>query len=152
MSGASGPSESHWLEPALARTLSDLADVMIPGDDRYPPASETTAVEFVVRHLSEEEATALADLLRSAPTGTEDQGAWLRQMERDRGDRFALLRDHLYYGYYSSKRLLAALAQLGCEYRGAPQPAGFVITQAPPRPAAPRGRYSRTEEVRHVGT
>lgn len=151
MSGASEPAWREQLESALARSLNELADVMIPGDGRYPRASETTAVEFILRHCSPDDAAVLTQLLRSAPTRTEALGDWLRQVERQQPDGFALLRNYLYYGYYSSKRLLAALAQLGYEYRGAPQPAGFVIAEPPPRPATPLGRYSRTEEVRHAG-
>lgn len=150
MSGTFEPARVEPQDPSLPRWLRSVADVMIPGDERYPRASETTAVEFVVRHVSPDEAAALRDLLGSAPARAEDLGAWLRQVEREQPDRFALLRDYLYYGYYSSKRLLAALAQLGYEYRGAPQPAGFEIAQPPPRPATPRGRYLRTEEVGHA--
>lgn len=150
MTGASEPARRESLDRASAQALSQLADVMIPGDGRYPRASETTAVEFVVRHVTPEDAATLTNLLRSAPPRTEDLGTWLREVEREQADGFALLRAYLYYGYYSSKRLLAALAQLGSEYRGAPQPEGFVITEPPPRPATPRGGYSRTEEVRHV--
>lgn len=149
MSGTFEPARVEPQDPALARWLGRVADVMIPGDERYPRASETTAVEFALRHVSPDEAAALRDLLGGAPTRAEDLSTWLRQIEREKPDRFALLREYLYYGYYSSKRLLAALAQLGYEYRGAPQPAGFVIAEPPPRPATPRGRYLRTEEVRH---
>lgn len=150
MSGPSKAARGEPLDPASTRLLGELADVMIPGDERYPPASETNAVEFVVQQLSLDDAAALTALLRTAPAERGDLGGWLRQVEQEQSDCFALLRSYLYHGYYSSKRLLATLAQLGCEYRGAPQPKGFDIQEPPPQPATLRGGFLRTEEVRRV--
>lgn len=132
--------------------LAAVADAMIPGGEGYPPASETTAVEFVDRRARTDDLALLEDLLSGLDAGWDRDrvSSWIRDLERSDPGAFALLRSYLYHGYYVSKRLLAALAAKGMDYRGAPQPHGFKLDREPPRPARATGSFVSTEEVRRA--
>ena len=68
---------------------------------------------------------------------------------------FALLLNALYYSYYQSPLVVAAVRGLGIVYNDAPQPLGYSMAPFDPAPGVgvptqPRGFYVKTEDARRV--
>jgi len=68
---------------------------------------------------------------------------------------FAVLLNALYYSYYQSPLVIAAVRGLGIVYNDAPQPLGYEMAPFDPAPgvgvpAHPRGFYLATGEVTRI--
>ncbi len=140
------------LSEDTAKALGVVADLMIPGGEGYPAASEAQVVGFVEAHLNPSEQDRLEKLLGDLNSGNrEEVGNWLRELEASSsGGSFAFLRWYVYCAYYSSPSVLAALRDRGYDYHGSPQPYGYKIEADPPVPTEVRGSYIPTEEVKNV--
>jgi hypothetical protein len=95
------------------------------------------------------------DVLQAALARLEDLSdeaitAWISGLETDENATFLILRNWVYFGYYSSSAVASAIQLSGSPYHGAPQPFGYRLDEDAPVPATPRGSYLPTEEIRRV--
>lgn len=134
----------------LTTYLASVADALIPGDAHYPSGSVAQVSTFIQDRASEQDVTLLEQLRLLWPLTGDGATEALTEMEAADPVSFAYLRELVYHGYYSSRRVLAAMADRGYSYHGAPQPLGYRITDTMKLPSTPRGSYIATEEVRHV--
>lgn len=139
------------LSPELTAYLDAVSDALVPGNDRYPSGSAAQVSTFIQDRVSDKDVELLDSLRRLRPV-TDANGAVvvLAEMEATDPTSFAYLRELIYHGYYSSRRVLAAMADRGYVYHGAPQPLGYRITESMRMPSTARGGYISTEEVRRV--
>ena len=149
-------------EPAeIAAMLRELVDVLLPGNGRFPAASDAgthgVVADRLVAQLGE---TALDDLAQTieacggplGPLGAAERQDVVRRFEADHPEQFETLRMIAYLSYYESPAVVRAVRSLGHVYNDAPQPDGY--TMAPfdendplQAPAHRRGHYVKTEDV-----
>ena len=146
---------------AIAAMLKELVDVLLPGDGRFPAASEAGIHGVVAdRLVAQAGESALDDLAATvaacggplAPLGPAERQAVVRRIEVAHPERFETLRTIGYLAYYESPAVVRAVRALGHVYNDAPQPAGYAMAPFDERdpaqaPAHRRGAYVRTEEV-----
>ena len=145
----------------IAAMLRELVDVLLPGNGRFPAASDAgthgVVADRLVAQLGE---TALDDLAQTieacggplGPLGAAERQDVVRRFEADHPEQFETLRMIAYLSYYESPAVVRAVRSLGHVYNDAPQPAGY--TMAPfdendplQAPAHRRGHYVKTEDV-----
>ena len=149
-------------DPAnIAAMLKDLVDVLLPGDGRFPSASDAgshgVVADRLVAQLGE---AALDDLAQTVadcggplgPLTLAERRAVVRRMEEAHPEQFESLRMIAYHAYYESPAVVRAVRSLGHAYNDAPQPAGYAMAafdESDPlqAPAHRRGQYVRTEDV-----
>ena len=149
-------------DPAASATmLRELVDVLLPGDGRFPAASDAGTHGVVAERLATQVGeTALDDLARAiaacggplTPLGPAEREAVMRRFEETRPEQFETLRMVSYLAYYESPAVVRAVRALGHVYNDAPQPAGYAMApfdEDDPHqaPAHRRGGYVRTEDV-----
>ena len=141
--------------------LKDLVDVLLPGDGRFPAASDAGTHGLVAdRLVAQVGETALDDLAQTvtdcggplAPLSPADRWAVVRRMEEAHPEQFETLRMVSYLAYYESPTVVRAVRALGHVYNDAPQPAGYAMApfdESDPlhAPTHRRGHYVRTEDV-----
>ena len=152
-------------DPAgIAAMLRDLLDVLLPGDGRFPPASEAGAHGVVADRLAAQLGEGALDDLAAAleasggplaPLGAQEREAVVRRFEGSRPEQFETLRMFAYHAYYESPAVVRAVRALGHVYNDAPQPEGYAMTpfdESDPSqaPRHRRGSYVRTEDVTRV--
>ena len=149
-------------EPAeIAATLRELVDVLLPGNGRFPAASDAgthgVVADRLVAQLGE---TALDDLAQTVeacggplgPLGEAERQDVVQRFEADYSEQFETLRMIAYLAYYESPAVVRAVRALGHVYNDAPQPAGYAMAafdENDPHqaPADRRGHYVRTGDV-----
>lgn len=153
--------------PAIeAGLLRAFVDVLLPGDDLFPAASEAGTHGLLAERLRQQHgpdafdrvgaALAAASGGRSlAQLPNEERVVAIQRLEREEPALFNLLRTILYYSYYGSPSVVRAIRALGHDYNDAPQPRGYPMLPFDPTPgvnapATPRGGYKRTDEVTRV--
>lgn len=135
----------------MQRFVATIADALIPGTDCYPSGGEAQVHLFVAERASQRDASMLSAIAERWPaTSVDEATANLTAMERDDVPSFVFLREFVYHGYYSSRRVLAAMVDRGYRYHGAPQPLGYPQTEELLVPSARRGSFIPTDEVVHV--
>ena len=149
-------------DPAnIATMLKDLVDVLLPGDGRFPAASDAgshgVVADRLVAQLGENALDDLAQTVAACggplgPLAPAERQAVVRRFEADRPEQFETLRMTAYHAYYESPAVVRAVRALGHVYNDAPQPAGYVMDpfdESDPlqAPAHRRGHYVRTEDV-----
>ena len=150
------------IEPAkIAAMLRLLVDVLLPGDARFPAASDAGTHGVVAdRLVAQMGETALDDLAQTVtacggplePLSATERQAVVRRFEANHPEQFETLRMIAYLAYYESPAVVRAVRALGHVYNDAPQPAGYAMAtfdgddplQAPQHQ---RGHYVRTEDV-----
>ena len=139
---------------ALAAELAALVDVLVPGDEAFPPASEVGVQakladrwtlmrgDGAVHALIEALAAAGGPLARLDGDG---RSAVLTRIERERPDDFLLVRNIVYLSYYESPAVHEAIRAMGFTYHATPLPIGYDVGRfdACDRHAAPRPRRLR---------
>jgi hypothetical protein len=134
--------------PELMGYLGAVATALVPGDGEYPSGSEAQVSTFIQDRSSEGDREVLLRLSSRWPADDADQAiAAVREMEAADPEAFLYLRELVYHGYYSSRRVLAAMADRGYGYHGAPQPLGYRIEEQMNVPSKVRGTYVSTDEV-----
>jgi hypothetical protein len=131
---------------------------MIPGDDAFPSASAVGAHGLVATRLRQRLGRQGLDRLGAAlgplaPLDAARRKAAIERLESTEPELFALLRTTVYLSYYEQPAVVDAVRALGHAYNDAPQPEGYALDPFDPAidlPAAPRGHYVATEEVRRV--
>ena len=149
-------------EPAdIAAMLKALVDVLLPGDGRFPPASDAGTHGLVAdRLVAQTGESALDDLARTlaacggplGPLSAAERLEVVRRFEADHPEQFETLRMIAYLAYYESPAVVRAVRALGHVYNDAPQPAGYVMApfdEGDPlqAPSHRRGHYVATEDV-----
>ena len=149
-------------EPArIAAMLRALVDVLLPGDGRFPAASDAGTHGLVAdRLVAQAGESALDDLAAAlaacggplAPLGPAERQAVVRRFEATHPEQFETLRTIAYLAYYESPAVVRAVRALGHVYNDAPQPLGYAMAPFDERdpaqaPAHRRGFYVGTEEV-----
>ncbi len=149
-------------DPAgIAAMLRALLDVLLPGDGRFPSASDAGAHGVVAdRLVAQRGEGALDELARTledcggplAPLGAEERKAVVRRFEESRPEQFETLRMFAYHAYYESPAVVRAVRALGHVYNDAPQPEGYAMApfdESDPSqaPRHRRGAYVKTEDV-----
>lgn len=132
----------------LRQALTVLVTALIPGDATYPSGAEAQVVDFIESRSSvADREVARRVAAACAHDSVEAATQALVTLENEQPEDFAWLRDFTYFGYYASRRLLAALADRGYAYHGAPQPLGYSITEEMRVPSTSRGVFIPTKEV-----
>jgi len=147
---------------ALAAELAALVDVLVPGDETFPPASEVGVQakladrwtqmrgEGAVHAIIEAHAATGGPLARLDGDG---RAAVLARVERERPDDFLLVRNIVYLSYYESPAVHEAIRAMGFTYHATPLPTGYDVGRfdaANDMPRHGRGAFVRTDEVRRV--
>ena len=146
---------------AMAAMLRELVDVLLPGDGRFPAASDAGTHGVVAdRLVAQSGETALDNLAQTieacggplGPLNASERQDVVRRFEADYPEQFETLRMIAYLAYYESPAVVRAVRSLGHVYNDAPQPAGYAMAafdESDPHqaPAHRRGHYVRTEDV-----
>ncbi len=150
---------------AEAQELALLVDVLIPGDDLFPPASAAGAQGLLADRLRERIGLDGVDQVLaalSAAAGTplaqldaEGRVPAVARFQEQEPELFALMLNTLYYSYYQLPLVVQAIRELGIVYNDAPQPLGYDLPPFEPIPgvtipAEPRGFYKATHEVERI--
>ena len=145
----------------IAATLRELVDMLLPGDERFPAASDAgthgVVADRLVAQMGEAALDNLAKTIKAcggplAPLSTAERQDVVRRLEADHPEQFEMLRMIAYLAYYESPVVVRAIRSLGHVYNDAPQPAGYAMApfdESDPRqvPQHRRGSYVRTEDV-----
>jgi hypothetical protein len=147
----------HALSPGeLAAALARFVDALLPGDGLFPAASATGAHGVLGDRLRETVGAAAPALLASAfisRGGFTDGAGAAAALAAAEPRMFDAAQTILTYAYYQSPAAIAAIRALGYSYNDAPQPNGYSMRPFDPAidaPAAGRGSYVRTKDVRRV--
>ena len=150
---------------AEAQELALLVDVLIPGDDLFPPASAAGAQGLLADRLRERIGLDGVDLVLAAIStaaggslaalDAEARVAAVSQFQEQEPLLFALMLNTLYYSYYQLPLVVHAIRELGIVYNDAPQPLGYDLPPFEPIPGVtiptePRGYYKATHEVERI--
>lgn len=156
---------SDYRYSAEAQELALLVDILIPGDDLFPPASVVGAQGLLTDRLRERIGldgvdTVLAALETAAggslaALDSEGQVAAVARFQEQEPLLFALMLNTIYYSYYQLPLVVQAIRELGIVYNDAPQPLGYDLPPFEPIPGAtiptvPRGFYKATHEVERI--
>ena len=149
-------------EPAvIAAMLRELVDVLLPGDGRFPAASDAgthgVVADRLVAQLGESALDDLAQTIAAcggplAPLSATERQGLVRRFEADYPEQFETLRMIAYLAYYENPAVVRAVRSLGHVYNDAPQPAGYAMapfdeTDPHQAPAHRRGHYVGTKDV-----
>ena len=159
------PDVAEGMTPAASSALlADLVDVLLPGDESWPPARVVGVQAFVAVRLLEERGKAAFPKLVSAllaaggPLDGLDETARvgvIRTFEQQEPDLFGWLRDAAYVAYYENPFVAEVINAKGHRYELRPHVKGYPLRRFDPARDTPRhgrGRYIPTEEVRPVDT
>ncbi|MGI8477726.1 MAG: hypothetical protein ACR2OO_15345 [Thermomicrobiales bacterium] len=154
-----GPTPSE-----IAAVFAALVDLFLPGDADFPSGSSAGTHGLVMERVRERLGAPMLGVI-AAGLSVDDaafldvdparRGHALASLERADPATFALLRSIVYFSYYETPTVVAALRAIGHDYNDAPQPHGYAMAPFDPRPgvhapASPRGTYKRTEEIGRV--
>jgi hypothetical protein len=167
-----GPSQDRVsFDDESADVLAALADTLIPPGAGFPAPSAVRIVEdFMTRYVAADDAAiiylpavtlsdvkALVQRVGAAFAGQsgDERTTAVRALENDDAELFAKLRGLVYAGYYSRPEVRSAIAtslEAGRDFRGAPQPYGYVdvIEEWDVSLLNRNGSYLKTDEVEPV--
>jgi len=132
-------------------TVMHLAEVLLPGGDGFPSASETGMSELLSSRLA-----SVAQRLQAAitaaggplgPLSPEQRHAVVARIEADEPLLFDELRKIVYLTYYEQEKVVAAIRALDLPYNAAPLPEGYAPEAFDATIDAPkhgRGRWKPT--------
>lgn len=131
-----------------------IADVMLPGDGRFPSAQASGAGTELLARLRAEGllarlAAAMSNGLPEGPSARDTVAA----LEASDPKLFDALRKIVFITYYEQPSVLAAIRALGVPINTTPLPQGYPAEPFDPETDGPkhrRGRWLRTEEVTRV--
>jgi hypothetical protein len=149
---------------ASSALLADLIDVLIPGDESWPPARVVGVQAFVAIRLIEERGKEAFPRLMTAlihaggPLDRLDEPARIgvvERFEREEPEMFGWLRDAAYIAYYENPFVAEVINAKGHRYELRPHLKGYPVSRFDPALHTPRhgrGRYIPTDKVRPVDT
>lgn len=147
---------------ALAAELAALVDVLVPGDNDFPCASEVGVQAKLADRLilmrGVGAVRGLIDALAAcggplAPLDPDGRTAALARIERERPDDFLLIRNIVYLSYYESPAVHEVIRAMGFTYNTTPLPKGYDVGRFDPVADTPRhgrGHFLHTDEVKRV--
>jgi hypothetical protein len=156
---------SDYRYSAEAQELALLVDILIPGDDLFPPASVAGAQGLLTDRLRERIGLDGVDVVLAAlgtaaggslaALDSDEQIAAVTRFQEQEPLLFALMLNTLYYSYYQLPLVVQAIRELGIVYNDAPQPLGYDLPPFEPIPGVtiptvPRGFYKATHEVKRI--
>ena len=156
---------SGYPYPAEAQELALLVNVLIPGDDLFPPAAEAGAQGLLADRLRERIGLDGVDQVLAAlgvaaggslaALDPETRVVAVARFQEQEPQLFALMLNTLYYSYYQLPLVVQAIRELGIVYNDAPQPLGYDLPPFEPIPGVtvptmPRGSYKATDEVTRI--
>jgi len=110
----------------MSDILIGLVDAMIPGDGRFPKASNVGVQGVLANRLRELQGpNAHHDLLTAI--GKARGKAAVEKIEQDYPDLFATIRMIVYLAYYEQPAVIDAVRSLGHIYNDAPLPKGYDL-------------------------
>jgi hypothetical protein len=140
---------------ATATALAALVDLLLPGDDLFPPASAVGAQALLAERIRQRFGpTGVADVVARLTADGELADAVVR-LEIDDPVLFAFLYSATCFAYYQSPAVIAAIRALGHDYNDSPQPDGyemprFDFTPGVNVPMNPRGTFKWTDWLEPV--
>jgi hypothetical protein len=150
MTTGNGPSED------LTGAIAAFVDALLPGDGEFPPASAVGAHGILASRLRETVGPGAVEALALAFTsrgGLDRPQAAAAAMEAEEPALFDTVQMALYYAYYETPAVIAAIRALGFVYNDAPQPQGYAMRPFDPAvdlPAERRGHFVPTDAVTRV--
>ena len=137
--------------------IAAFVDALLPGDEVFPSASAVGAHGVLVMRLRETVGAGAAEALAAAFTQPRRPrraaGRRRRCWRRKSRALFETALTVLYYAYYETPAVIAAIRSLGIVYNDAPQPEGYAMRPFDPAldlPAEKRGRFVPTDAVARV--
>jgi hypothetical protein len=140
---------------ATAATLAAFVDLLLPGDDLFPPASTVGIQAMLAERIRQRfGGDGVAEIVTRLTKGEELAEAVAR-LEGDEPALFAFLYSATCFAYYQSPAVIAAIRGLGHDYKDAPQPEGyemprFDFTPGINVPMNPRGTFKWTDWLEPV--
>jgi len=150
MTTGNGPSED------LTGAIAAFVDALLPGDGEFPPASAVGAHGILASRLRETVGPGAVEALALAFTsrgGLDAPQAAAAAMELEEPALFDTVLMALYYAYYETPAVIAAIRSMGIVYNDAPQPQGYAMRPFDPAidlPKERRGHFVPTEAVARV--
>jgi hypothetical protein len=150
MTNGNGPSED------LTGAIAAFVDALLPGDEVFPSASDVGAHGVLVMRLRETAGPGAAEALAVAFVsrgGLDAPDAAAASMEAEEPALFEAALTALYYAYYETPGVIAAIRSLGIVYNDAPQPLGYAMRRFDPTvdlPRERRGHFIPTDAVSRV--
>jgi hypothetical protein len=149
MTEGSGPED-------VLGAIAAFVDALLPGDGLFPPASAVGAHGILMMRLRETVGSGAAEALAAAFTsrgGLTAPHAAASLMEAEEPALFEAALTALYYAYYETPAVIAAIRSLGIVYNDAPQPEGYAMRPFDPAvdlPVQKRGHFVPTGAVARV--
>jgi hypothetical protein len=110
-----------------AAALAAFVDVLLPGDDVFPPASAVGAQVLLAERIRQRYGgEAVTEVVAQLASG-EGVAEAVTRLERDEPELFAYLYAATCFAYYQSPAAIAAIRSLGHDYNDAPQPDGYAM-------------------------
>lgn len=150
MTSGNGPSED------LTAAIAAFVDALLPGDGEFPSASAVGAHGILANRLRETVGPGAVEALVLAFTrrgGLDAPQAAVAKMEAEEPALFETVMTALYYAYYETPAVIAAIRSLGIVYNDAPQPQGYAMHPFHPAvdlPKERRGHFVPTDAVARV--
>jgi hypothetical protein len=150
MTSGNGPSEDS------TRAIAAFVDALLPGDEVFPSASAVGAHGVLVMRLRETAGPGAPEALAAAFAGRGglvSPGAAAASLEAEEPALFEAALTVLYYAYYETPAVIAAIRSLGFVYNDAPQPHGYAMRPFDPAvdlPKERRGHFVPTDAVARV--
>jgi hypothetical protein len=141
--------------PASAATLAGFVDLLLPGDDLFPPASAVGVQALLAERIRRRFGPGgVDDVVSRLGAGRELANAVAR-LESDDPDLFAFLYAAACFAYYENPSVIAAIRALGHDYNDSPQPNGYELphfdfTPGINVPMTPRGSFKWTDWIEPV--
>jgi hypothetical protein len=126
--------------------IAIFVDALLPGDELFPSASAVGAHGILAMRLRETVGSGAAEALATAFVsrgGLEAPEAAAASMEIEAPAIFETALTALYYAYYETPAVIAAIRSLGIVYNDAPQPNGYAMRPFDPAVDLPRERRGR---------
>ncbi len=146
---------------ALGQSLTRIVDVLIPGDQGWPAASDAGVQHAILMRLLDKKGDAglaalsgtLAKYGFNNPRGTQDEIDSTARLEAEEPQLFLWLRSEVNYAYYESPVIVALIDRSGTPYRLIPHRDGYDLArfdESTQTPRHGRGRWTPTGEVKPV--
>jgi hypothetical protein len=148
---------NHGLEP-----LMQFADVLLPGDDPFPAASESGMAEILLARLRDHPSSDLAQRVLAAVAAAggplasltpPERAAVVARLEKSEPKLFDEIRKIIYITYYEQESVVAVIRALGIPYNVSPLPDGYPTEAFDAGRDAPRhcrGHWIATDHVTRV--
>jgi hypothetical protein len=136
--------------------IAAFVDALVPGDEVFPSASSVGVHGVLLMRLRETVGSGAAEALAAAFVsrgGLDAPVPAATLLEAEEPALFEAVLTALYYAYYETPAVIAAIRSLGTVYNDAPQPKGYAMRPFDPAvdlPRERRGHFVPTDAVARV--